>query len=343
MMSEEKPRVKLSASRLKTAKTCSWLYWSKYHLRLPDKSNDGASRGHICHLIFECLGNPRHKDKFKKIIKAKDIFCIPSIEKLVFKHARRLEVDDEENISLIKTMTWEGLCHDFFGTKRGKPDEAFSEYEFDLHIKEEEKDYCIKGFIDKLFLYKKNGSAIIRDFKTSKSVFKGEEITKNLQDYIYCLAVRYMFPEYNKRTSEFLFLKFDLSSEGNLKMKRINEKKLDQFEIQLTKSQEYLENFTVRHAKSNFAADKPKPKDGTFGGQLACGFAKFPGQLKKDGTPMWHCAYKFAFDYYGLFDEKGKMVSSEFPENYHVLLQKKSETDEIKKMTYSGCPRWNYT
>ena len=342
-MSSEKPKVKLSASRLKTAKTCSWLYWSKYHLKLPDKSNDGASRGHICHLIFECLGNPRHKPSFKKILKSRDIFCIPSIEKLVFKHAKRLNVDDEENIALIKQMTLEGLLHDFFGSKRVKPDEAHSEYEFDLHIKDEEKDYCIKGFIDKLFLYKKTNSAVIRDFKTSKSVFKGEEVTKNLQDYIYCLAVRHMFPEYNKRRSEFLFLKFDLSADGNLKMKRINDNKLDQFEIQLTKSQQYLENFSIRNAKAGFAADKPKPKDGTFGGQLACGFAKFPGQLKKDGSPMWHCAYKFPFDYYSLVDENGRVISSEFPENYYVLLQKKSETDEIKKMHYSGCPRWNYT
>ena len=48
-------KVKLSASRLKTAKTCSYLYWAKYHLKLPDKTNDGAARGSVCHLIFESL------------------------------------------------------------------------------------------------------------------------------------------------------------------------------------------------------------------------------------------------------------------------------------------------
>jgi len=342
-MSEDKPKVKLSASRLKTAKTCSWLYWSKYHLKLPDKSNDGASRGHICHLIFECLGSDRHKQTYKKIIKESDIFCIPAVKRLVYKHAKHLNVDDDENIASIKKMTLEGLTYDFFGSKRGKPDEAHSEYEFDLHIKDEEKDYCIKGFIDKLFLYKKNNTAIIRDFKTSKSVFKGEEVSKNLQDYIYCLAVRYLFPEYQSRRSEFLFLKFDLGSEGNLKMKKINDEKLNKFEIELSQSQAYLENFSERHAKGSFAADKPKPKDGTFGGQLACGFAKYPGQLKKDGTPMWHCMYKFPFDYYALVDENGKTLSTAFPENYYVLLQKKSDTDEIKKMRYEGCPRWNYS
>ncbi len=336
-------RVKLSASRLKTAKTCSWLYWSKYHLKLPDKSNDGASRGSVCHLIFECLGNPRHKKTFKKLIKSQDIFSVPSIKKLVYKHAVKLGIDDDENINLVKQMTLAGLNYDFFGLKRGSLSEEHSEYEFDLHIVDEKNDYCIKGFIDKLFLYKKNNSAIIRDFKTSKQVFKGEEEAKNLQDYIYCLAVRKLFPDYKNRRSEFLFLKFDLNGKGTMKMKKITDSKLDKFELELTKSQSYLDSFSERHAKAAYAADKPRPKDGSFGGQIVCGFAKYRGQPKKDGTPMWHCAYKFPFDYYGLVDDSGKMIASEFPENYHSLLEKKKEGQQIRKMYYSGCPRWNYT
>ena len=342
-MSSEKPRVKLSASRLKTAKTCSWLYWSKYHLKLPDKTNDGAARGSICHLIFECLGNPRHKAKYKKVCKSGDLFSVPSIKKLVYKHAAILGVDDDQNIDMIKDMTMAGLDYDFFGSKRGKPTEEHSEYEFDLHIKDDEKDYCIKGFIDKLFLYKSKRSAIIRDFKTSKQVFKGEDETKNLQDYIYCLAVRKLFPDYKNRTSEFLFLKFDLTSEGTMKMKKLNDSKLDKFEIELTKSQSYLEKFSERHAKASYAADKPRPKDESFGGQIVCGFAKYRGQLKKDGNPMWHCVYKFPFDYYALIDENGKTLKTEFPENYFVLKKMQRSTDTIKKMKYSGCPRWNFT
>ena len=62
-MSETKT---LSASKIKTLQSCSWLYWCKYHLKLPEESNSGASRGTICHLIFECLGNPRHKHHYKK-------------------------------------------------------------------------------------------------------------------------------------------------------------------------------------------------------------------------------------------------------------------------------------
>jgi len=342
-MSPKKQKVKLSASRLKTAKTCSWLYWSKYHLKLPDKTNEGASRGFICHLIFECLGNKRHAATYKQIIKAKNIFASPSVERLVLKHAKRLNVDDQENIELINKMSLAALGHDFFGKKRGRLSEEHSEYEFDLHIKDEEKDYCIKGFIDKLFLYKKNNTAIIRDFKTSKQVFKGEEETKNLQDYIYSLAVRHLFPDYKNRYSEFLFLKFDLNGKGTLKMKKLNDKVLNKFEVELTKSQIYLDNFSISHARGAYAADKPRPTDGSFGGQIVCGFAKFKGQLKKDGKPMWHCAYKFPFDYYALCDKKDKVLQTAFPDEYHLLVSKRSKGDSIKKMHYSGCPRWNYT
>ena len=47
----------LSASRIKKAESCSWSYWATYKLKVPDRGNDGASRGWICHLIFELLGD----------------------------------------------------------------------------------------------------------------------------------------------------------------------------------------------------------------------------------------------------------------------------------------------
>lgn len=342
-MSSSIHKVKLSASRLKTAKTCSWLYWSKYRLKLPDKTNDGAARGTICHLIFECLGNKRHRSTYRKIIKTQDVFVSRAVKRLVHKHAVALNVNDDDNIDLIKKMILAGLEYDFFGTKKGTLSESHSEYEFDLHIQDEERNYCIKGFIDKLFLYKKNKSVVIRDFKTSKQLFKGDDETKNLQDYIYSLAARHLFPDYKNRHSEFLFLKFDLEKDGVMRMRKLSDAKLNKFEIELTKTQTYLEKFSLRHATGSYAADKPRPKDGSFGGQIVCGFAKFRGQLKKDGNPMWHCSYKFPFDYYALYDDNDKLISTEFPENYHVLVRKRKKNQVIKKVHYAGCPRWNYT
>ena len=92
-MSKTNP-VYLSASRLKTVKMCSWLYWCKYHQRLPDKSNDGASRGTVCHLIFECLGKPSRRHYYDAILESNDPFVIPSIKKLILSTAQGLGVDD---------------------------------------------------------------------------------------------------------------------------------------------------------------------------------------------------------------------------------------------------------
>lgn len=59
----------LSASRIKTLETCSWVYWNNYHTKVPQSQNDGALRGTICHTIFELLLNKRHLKNYKRIIK----------------------------------------------------------------------------------------------------------------------------------------------------------------------------------------------------------------------------------------------------------------------------------
>ena len=122
--------VRLSASRISTLKKCSWTYWVKYVLKLPDTTNAGASRGWICHLIFEILGEPRHKKVYDRLLVAKDIFEVESIKRLVMHHARKMNVDDAENLQLISDMTMAGLNFDFFGDTFAKPDLAISEKEF---------------------------------------------------------------------------------------------------------------------------------------------------------------------------------------------------------------------
>ena len=250
------PETPLSASRIKTAESCSWLYWCKYKLNLPDKSNDGAKRGSICHLIFEVLGLPKRKKYFNKIIKTQDVFSIPSIKKLILKHAVREGVSDDENVQLMKEMIFNGLTYDFFGKELGKPTEDYSEKDFLIIENNGDIKYKIRGFIDKLFLYKRKKFAIIRDLKTSKSVFKGKDYTDNLHDLMYSLAVKKMFPEYSTRVSEFLFLKFDLDENSNnsglVKMKPLDNDELHGFELQLSEIQRYLDNFTIKAIEKKF-------------------------------------------------------------------------------------------
>jgi len=344
----------LSASRIKTLQQCSWKYWCNYKLKLPDKSNDGASRGWICHLIFELLGEAKHKHHYEKIIKTGSIFNSPPIKRLVLYHARKLNVEDPENLQLIDDMTVNGLHYDFFGDDQYKPTEAISEKDFDIEVETEEFSYRIKGFIDKLFLYKDTSYALIRDFKSSKQVFKGKEVSDNLQDLMYSLAVKHLYPNYKKRESEFLFLKFDLTKDmfnnfgnGVLRMSPISDGELYGFQYELTEIQNVIDNFNEETAHSHFAAEQPYPSDGTFGGPLACGkdgFKMSRGEpvLDKYGDPIpaFICSFRKPFDYYALLDSNGKVLKTCFTEDVGDLESLLKEGQTISKMHYEGCPYW---
>tara|TARA_R100000808_G_scaffold10116_1_gene27184 strand:+ start:1630 stop:2505 length:876 start_codon:yes stop_codon:yes gene_type:complete len=286
------------------------------------------------------LGAKGRKKYYNKIIKSQDVFAVPSIERLILKHATREGIDDPENVELMKDMIFNGLSYDFFGCDLGKPTEEYSEKDFDIIKNDGNIKYKIRGFIDKLFLYKKKKFAIIRDFKTSKEVFKGKDQTDNLQDLMYSLAVKNLFPEYSERVSEFLFLKFDLDPDaaksGVVRMKALDENELEGFEMQLSEIQKYLDNFSEKDAKKNYAAHQGFPKDNSFSGKLLCGFATKKGELKLDGSPKWHCPMKFDFFYYQVTNSEGKFVASYFEDEFSEDLV--PEDCSYEMMYYQGCP-----
>ena len=72
----------LSASRIKTAQNCSWTYFCKYVLKLPESTNEGASKGWICHLVFELLGNSRHNKHLKQVLKSGSIYTSSALKTL---------------------------------------------------------------------------------------------------------------------------------------------------------------------------------------------------------------------------------------------------------------------
>ena len=197
----------LSASRLKTLETCSWSYWCNYHLKLPQKQNEGALRGTVCHLVFEMLVKKKHKKHFNKILKASSIKGSPSVYRMVMKHLGQMEnsfdlpMTNEENTELVDDMIVVGLNCDFFG-KGGKVDKP--EHEFLLENKDPE--YKIRGFIDKPVLYKKGKKIKIVDYKSSKYKFRGEELHSNVQAMVYTLAAQKEWEGYEP-TVEFQFLR----------------------------------------------------------------------------------------------------------------------------------------
>lgn len=327
----------LSASKIKTLKSCSWQYWCKYVLKLPDKTNSGALIGDTVHIILECLGLPRHKKHYDLIVKKKNIFASKAIKRMVHKHIKRKDLNMESDLENICSMALNGLMYDFFGNKCGTPTEVISEKDFEITVQEEDISYKIKGFIDKLFIYGDHGIVLIRDFKTNKKKYEGKEVTDNLQDYMYTLAIRKLYPHLKDIKMEFLFLKQDLNADGVMPMQAKDKYELLGFEHELTGYQKYADSFTEKTAISNMAANQGMPKDGSFAGKLLCGFAKQPNQIKKDGTPMWYCTYKFGFDYYAIVDKDGKIKKSAFTKK-ELSKIKLVEGDKITKNKYDGCP-----
>jgi hypothetical protein len=330
----------LSASKIKTLKSCSWLYWCKYPLKLPDKTNSGALKGEIVHLVFECLGIDRHKKHYDLILKKKNPFASKAVKRLVLKHVKNKNIYEDEHVDDIKEMIYKGLLYDFFGNKFGKPTEVISEKDFEIEVNENDIKYKIKGFIDKLFIYGNNSVVLIRDFKTNKKKYEGKEVSDNLQDYMYTLAIRKLYPHLENIKMEFLFLKQDLDIDGVMEMIPKSKYELLGFEHELTAYQKYADGFTEKTAVSNLAYNQGMPKDGSFSGKLMCGFASKPNELKKDGNPKWYCTYKFPFHYYSIINSDNKIIKSAFQKE--DLLQYKLKNDEkIVKKYYQGCPAFN--
>jgi hypothetical protein len=171
---------------------------------------------------------------------------------------------------------------------------------------------------------------------------------------MYSLAVKHLYPDYLKRQSEFIFLKFDLSKDmlghtgkGLMQMNPISDEELEGFEYELTEIQKYLDNFNMSCAKSSYAADQDYPKDGTFGGPLVCGkegYKMSRGSYVKDShgnkTESYICSVRKPMQYYALVDKDGKVLKTCFKEDKKKLQAEKKKGLKIVLKKYEGCPRW---
>lgn len=349
------PNIPLSATRIKTLQGCSWRYYSQYILRLPEQSNSGASCGTICHTVFECLGNPRHLKHYNTIAETGKVFTCKPVRRLVVKWAQRLGVDNYDDLEKICKMIVAGIRYDFFGKEagHGKPSESLSEVSFDMTVQQDGKNYTIRGFIDKLFLFKKKRLAIIRDFKSSKKKFSGQDLEDNIQHQIYALAISKLYPKFLRIHTEFAFLQFMLDNpqDGVVAMDSTTKDESDGFEHFLTEIQAVVNQFDQKDAQSHLAKHKEFttkegekssfPIDGSFSGKLLCGFNKYKGQLKKDGTLMWGCPYKFGFEYYSVRDKSGKILKTYLLDDADKIDYDADNGQVILLEKYDGCPAWN--
>ena len=311
---EIKERV-LSASRLKTLETCSWSYWCNYHLKVPQKQNEGALRGTVCHLVFEMLIKKKHKKHFNKLIKAGSIKGSTAVYRLIKKHLTQMENDfdlpmtNEENWELMDDMILVGLNCDFFG-KGGRVDKP--EHEFLLE--NENPKYKIRGFIDKPIIYRKGKKIKIVDYKSSKYKFRGEELHSNIQAMVYTLASQKEWEGYSP-TVEFQFLRHPRSP---LQQLEFTKEQLKGLEYYLAHSFGVINNFTEETAVTNFAADTKK-------NSWLCKIGK------------WRCPYIDAYDYFVVIDKNGQEIKKSFKKK--DLKSDSNVGEKVEKRTYDGCPR----
>lgn len=315
------------SSALKTYSSCSWSYYCNYVLKIPHADNQGALQGNVCHSFFECMLHPQHKKSFKPIIKANSVTGVPAAERYVRALMRKNRLPFTDKVfKKIDDMIIVGLKTDFY-VKGGK----LVGNEFRFKIKNENPKYSIYGTIDKIAIKEKEKVIQIDDFKSSKMKYSGEDKDSGVQALIYSLACKKLWPDYHPKL-RFIFLQFP---EDPIQYAEFSDEVLMGFEHYLANTQGKFDSFTEKDAYLNFAADQGMPSDGSFGGTLSCGFAKRPGQLKKDGTPMWHCTAKFAYDYYNV-KKDGKLIKSYL--NKEDISLKEGEIIETER--YLGCPRF---
>jgi hypothetical protein len=294
----------LSASRIKTLETCSWVYWNNYHAKVPQSQNDGALRGTICHTVFELLLNKRHLKNYKRIIKKNAIDGDKGVDKLVKKLSAKVKLD-ESNYKLLNDMILVGLKNDFFGEggEIVKP-----EYDFDI-INEEPK-YHIKGFIDKPIKIKKEMHII--DYKSSKYKFRGDDLEANIQAMMYSLASKKLWPKL-KPIVKFLFLRFPKQPIQEL---IFTDEQIKGFEHYLEHINDYINKFDEESARANFAVDNQKNK----------------WMCQVGG---WKCPYKDPYKYYVKVNDKGQVVETSLENNFKDIKGFKVETRD-----YEGCPKF---
>ena len=116
----------LSASRIKTLQTCSWQYYVNYILNLKDEGNPGSKMGSLIHVIYECLGNPRHKKAYDALLQGQTFDAYKPVKRYLSRFLKKNGLD-ESYLPLVDTMLIEGINYDFFGQADGEPTESFSE------------------------------------------------------------------------------------------------------------------------------------------------------------------------------------------------------------------------
>lgn len=317
----------IRSSKLKCFEGCTYLFYTSYFLGVPQKKNSGSEKGQICHDLLEILGKPKHRHVYDIIFKGNSAFIYKPIIRLIKRYIKNSETlkDDKETLDHINLMLLTGIKNDFF-VDGGKI--VAHEYKFEITSKD--PYYKIKGFMDKVAI--RDDCVIIHDYKGSKRVYVGEDKESNVQAMIYSLVAKKLWP--NKKVKViFIFL---AHPDNPLLEAEFTDETLNGFSHYLADRQKQFDNFTIKRALDNMAADKPRPPDKSFGGILLCGYGKHPNHIKPStGEPYWVCPSKWSTDYF-IVKKDGKTQYSTLDSTKIKL----KEGEIVEKAHYNGCPRY---
>jgi hypothetical protein len=304
------PKIKkqkiLSASRLKTFLSCSWIFYCEYILKLPSATHPKTKIGSLAHLIFEVLQNPRHRKHYDAIMNGpiKSIYNSKAITRLVKKHLDK-NPDITYNISTdLDSLTIVGLENDFFCSTA---EEVLPpEHEFLLDI----DGMKIKGYIDILAFYK--DKIKIRDYKSQGKRFTEDEMENNIQAGIYQLYANRKFDK--PAEVEFVMLRHPETKRMPNKHLQVvppySKEQLEGFVEYLKYLNGLVQNFSLESATSHLKVENDS------------GFCKRV------------CQFREPMEYYILLDKEGEIVQTSKVEKDLVA----KEGQKVEKKYYTGCP-----
>ncbi len=182
--------IKVSASRIKLLTKCSYQFYLQEIEKLPQRKWSRTQQGQIIHSIFESLlARKRIKTLEYIIIKGFDINHYPNIIRYIHTYHRNKDNLGDYTIESMGEMLKIAFMSikPYFTDSEGNftpPKRYSSEERFEFKV----GDATLSGFIDML-IELSNGEMIILDLKSQKNRFTKDEMSDNIQAFMYQLAV----------------------------------------------------------------------------------------------------------------------------------------------------------
>lgn len=233
-----------SHSRLSAFEQCKLKYKFRYIDKIiPDMERTIESYlGNVVHSVLEWLYNQVKKN------------IIPSVDEVIVKYSEIWKKEYEEGILIVKKHMTAGdyfnkgiqFLIDYYMRHKPFDDNTLAVEKEIIFNLDDEGNYKIRGFIDRLVYNLDTEEYEVHDYKTSSNLPKQEYLDKDRQLALYSIAIKELFGEEKKVILVWHYLSFN----KRLHSKRTDEqlKQLKQETLDLIKKIELTAKFS--HKKS---------------------------------------------------------------------------------------------